>query len=178
MTGENLDSVQQYEAAKLAFERGNYRQCIDFLEGAIAQVEPTSNLGGEMQMWLVTAYKAGGKSDEAIALCRKLTRHPRLTTRQQAKRVLFVLEAPKLNTNKDWVVEIPDLKNLSESDSQSKIGRTENLTPVTPAKKKFVIEPVSPDEMNTPPDNQFIWVALGVIGLAVLVLMGLNLPNM
>jgi outer membrane protein assembly factor BamD (BamD/ComL family) len=66
----------EYQAGKAAFEGGDYRTAVKHLEAASALMKRTSRLGGEAQMWLVTAYEAAGQQAEAIALCEQLTRHP------------------------------------------------------------------------------------------------------
>ncbi|NEQ28041.1 MAG: hypothetical protein F6K28_55440, partial [Microcoleus sp. SIO2G3] len=97
MNTENLQVAQtQYQAGKTAFERGDYRQSVQALEKAVSLVARNTRVGGEMQFWLVTAYQAAEQQQEAIALCEQLTRHPDLQTRQQAKRLLYILKAPRL----------------------------------------------------------------------------------
>jgi hypothetical protein len=106
----------------------------------------------------------------AIALCQKLTRHPHMETRKQAKRLLAILEAPQLRMHPEWRVEIPDMSQLEESDSQF---RQVSVAPKSkrPVKKRSQPEPEPVDlsQVNTK-DNQFIWVALGA---SVLILAGL-----
>lgn len=154
---------REYEAGKTAFERGNYRQSVQFLERASALVESTSRLGGEVQIWLVTAYEAAGARSEAINLCRKLSQHPDLKTRKQGKRLLYILEAPKLKTRPEWLTEIPDLSAIGENESDLDFGRSK-FAPATPPKRtekpSIVPEPVDLSQVNTK-DNGFIWLALG-----------------
>ncbi|NEP42686.1 MAG: hypothetical protein F6K35_27075, partial [Okeania sp. SIO2H7] len=115
---------------------------------------------------LVCSYQAAGKQDEAIALCRRLTRHARLTTRQQAKRLLAILEAPELKTRPEWVVSIPDLESLGESDPKDRRGSSNVSRVKSPSPKRPELEPVDLSQVNTK-DNQFIWVALIATLLAV-----------
>ena len=166
----NSDPTQtDYQSGKRAFERGEYRKSVEFLEKACASVSPGSVLGGEIQTWLVTAYEAAGQRQEAIDLCRKLTQHPNLKTRKEGKRILYILEAPKLKTRPEWLTEIPDLAALSDSDAKG-YGTTTNSIPTkrrSPEKPKFQVESVDLSQVNTE-DNRFIWVAL----LAILVVLG------
>ncbi|MDQ2097093.1 MAG: hypothetical protein QQW96_05535 [Tychonema bourrellyi B0820] len=175
MTSEKLEIVQtEYQTGKIAFESGRYAQAVKSLETARGLVDRNSRLGGEVQMWLVTAYEASGDTESAIALCGKLTRHPRLETRQQAKRLLFILEAPKLSIPPEWMVKIPDLTALEENESSSfQVGPNVSFAkPVTP-KRSVVPEPVDLSQVNTQ-DNRFIWVALIAI---FLILGGLFITN-
>ena len=171
MSSEKLEIVQtEYQAGRVAFESGLYAQAVQSLETATGLVDRTSRLGGDVQTWLVTAYEASGDTERAIELCGQLTRHPRLETRQQAKRLLFILEAPKLTIPPEWMVKIPDLTALEENESSSfQVGP--NVSFVKPAipKRNAIDEPVDLSQVNTQ-DNRFIWVALIAI---VLILGGL-----
>lgn len=164
MTAEKLEIVQkEYQVGRVAFEGGRYAQAVQSLETASGLVDRTSRLGGEVQMWLVTAYEASGDTERAIELCRKLTRHPRQETRQQAKRLLYILEAPKLSIPPEWMVKIPDLAALDEN--QSINFQADPNADIKYAKPKpKAPEPVDLSQVNTK-DNKFIWAALMAIGL-------------
>ena len=84
----NNEFQQRYQAGKQALERGQYRQSIEQLEIAKDLVSPNSRRGGEARVWLVTAYQAANKIEEAIALAQELITHPDLQTREQAQRIL------------------------------------------------------------------------------------------
>lgn len=168
MTSENLDPIQaEYRAGKAAFERGEYRKSVQHLESAEAMVDPVSRLGGEVQIWLVTAYEAAGQRTEAIDLCRRVSRHPDYTTRKQGKRLLYILEAPKLRARPEWLTEIPDLTGLGDSSGQDRKGSSQYAAarsnkPRTETKPVF--QPLEPNQ-EAVKDNQFVWVALLATGL-------------
>ncbi|MEG4318783.1 MULTISPECIES: tetratricopeptide repeat protein [unclassified Microcoleus] len=166
MTSEKLEIVEtEYQAGRVAFESGRYGQAIQSLETATGLVDRTSRLGGEVQMWLVTAYEASGDTARAIELCRKLTRHPRQETRQQAKRLLFILEAPKLSIPDEWTVKIPDLAALD--DNKSINFQANPNADIKYAKPKPALpEPVDLTQVNTK-GNLFVWVALMAIFLTL-----------
>lgn len=167
MSADKLEIARtEYDAGKVAFERGNYAQAVKHLETACGLAERGSRLGGEMQMWLVTAYQAAGLSAEAIALCKQLGRHPSLGTRQQARRLLYILEAPQLSTRPEWLVQIPDLTALEDNPSRlEKLGvGAEVKRP--PRKRPESPPPVDLSQVNTK-DNAFVWVALIVTVLLV-----------
>ncbi|MER3478460.1 MAG: hypothetical protein C4287_20815 [Leptolyngbya sp. ERB_1_2] len=168
MTTEQRDLAQrEYQAGKTAFERGDYRQAVMYLERSNALIEPGSKLGGEMQIWLVTAYE--GHRTEALTLCRKACQHPDLTTRKQGRRLLYILEAPRLKTRPEWLTEIPDLGTIEENESDRDFGRSK-FAPTAPRKRverkpSVVPEEVDLSQVNTK-DNAFIWVALAA-GVAI-----------
>jgi tetratricopeptide (TPR) repeat protein len=147
----------QYELGKRAFEGGEYRQSVEALERAVGLANPNSALGGEMQTWLVTAYQAAGRLTEAIALCEQLGQHPDLKTRQQGKRLLYILQAPQLKTRPEWLTQIPDLTAINSEGErpQPKYGSTTPKPIPAP-------EPVDLSQVNTK-DNRFVWVALVLI---------------
>ncbi len=171
MNAEKLERIQnEYRAGRYAFERGQYRQAIKHLETATGLGEKTTRFGGEVQIWLVTAYEASGEGTKAIALCQTLTRHPHIETRKQARRLLAILEAPQLRMHPEWRVEIPDLTRLDESDAQFRqVSMGTRPKPPAPKRPQGEPEPVDLSQVNTK-DNQFIWVALGA---SVLILAGL-----
>ncbi|HAX80548.1 MAG TPA: hypothetical protein DCY88_33115 [Cyanobacteria bacterium UBA11372] len=166
MSQESLEIVKtEYQAGKAAFERGQYRQSVQCLEKAAALVERNSRLGGEVQIWLVTAYEAAGQRQEAIALCTKLESHPSYETRKQGRRLRYILEAPQLKRPAEWMTQIPDLASLPDNAAETRLGRAAapvKSKPRTPPKP----EPVDLSQVNTK-DNLFIWVALAAIAITL-----------
>lgn len=164
MSLEPSNSVLEvFAAGKVAFERGRYRQSLQSFEAACQQVEKNTLLGGEVQIWLATAYQALGQQDEAIALCRKLTRHNHYQTRKQAKRLLEILQAPPLSNNMKGLIEFPDTSQLEENADQKLVGKSTNSKV-----SKSVSPPPQPldlSQVNTE-DNQFLWAAL--IGIVII----------
>lgn len=155
----------EYQAGKAAFERGEYRIAVKRLEAASALMNRTSRLGGEAQMWLVTAYEAAGQREEAIALCQQLSRHPDPETSKQGKRLLYILQAPQLKRPEEWMTKIPDLGAIAESDPKDRRGS--NVASRNPTRtKELELEPIDLSQVNTN-DNKFIWIALLAIGLIV-----------
>ncbi|MGE5657381.1 MAG: hypothetical protein ACM37W_12300 [Actinomycetota bacterium] len=166
MSSEQLEIAQkEYQVGRTHFERGQYGQAVKHLQAASALIDRNSRLGGEVQMWLVTAYEAAGQNPEAIALCKQLSRHPRYETRQQAKRLLYILEAPKLSTRPEWLVKIPDLAALEDNEASIlKPGAGDVVK--RPPKKPTAPPPIDLSQVNTK-DNRFLWVALLGTVLAV-----------
>jgi tetratricopeptide (TPR) repeat protein len=170
-TEDQADYEINYQLGKAAFERGDYRRSIGYLEAAKSLVNPNSLAGGEIQIWLVTAYDAAGERDQAIALCRELTTHPSLNARKEAKRIVYILEAPKLKTRPEWLTQIPDLTALSDDAKPQYVAPKATDRP--PEKRKFQVESVDLSQVNTE-DNRFIWVALGAVVVVLLSLVWLS----
>lgn len=165
VNSETIEIVKaQYQAGKAAFERGQYRLAVEHLEKASALVARNSRLGGEVQIWLVTAYEAAGQRQEAIALCEQLKRHPHPEISKQGRRLLYIMQAPELKRPAEWMTQIPDLGAVSDNNSQLRLAS--GTTSSKPLPKQPIPEPVDLSQVNTK-DNRFTWMALIVIGLTV-----------
>jgi hypothetical protein len=163
-----------FQSGQLAFERGEYRQAVGCFLAAVAQVQPNTRVGGEVQIWLATAFEATGQIAEAKALCQKLSNHPSLDTRQASKRMLYIMQAPELTRRDEWLIKIPDLTHIEDADGNFAV----NNTPILPSKAKErsideIYAPVDLSQVNTK-DNGFIYVALI---LTILTLAGLWLTS-
>ena len=158
----NNEFQQIYQAGKEALERGQYRQSIEQLEIAKDLVSPNSRRGGEARVWLVTAYQAANKIEEAIALAQELVTHPDLQTREQAQRILYIIKAPVLERPKEWMSEIPDLAKADQGASRY-VG----------AKKKSVAKSaqLELEDLEAIPvetkDSGFVWFAFILVGLII-----------
>ena len=169
MTEADLQAqaIAHYTAGQGAFERGNYRDAVTALERAVTLAKPNSSLGGEIGVWLVNAYSAANQSEQAIALCQVLTRHPHLDTRKQSKRLLYILKAPRLKLKAEWQTRIPDLSDLeNEGDRPLNLSRYPTPPKAPPRPPPSEPEPEDLSQMNTG-DNGFLWVALGAVILTV-----------
>lgn len=153
-----------YQAGKIAFERGRYREAVQNLVKASALATPNSRLRGEIQICLVTAYEAAGQPQSAIALCRQLARHPDPETRKQSRRLLCILEAPQLNLRPEWFSQIPDFSSVTDSDLREFRGHAASTT--RPARQAAPPKPVDLNQVNTQ-DNQFLWLALFTLVLII-----------
>lgn len=164
VSSETLETVRtEYQAGKVAFERGQYRKSVEHLEKASALAARNSRLGGEVQIWLVTAYDAAGQRQEAIALCQQLKRHPNSEISKQARGLIYILQAPQLERPREWLTQIPDLGTLPDNETNTRLGsKTTNSKPAS--QKPTVSEPIDLSQVNTR-DNRFIWVALIAVGL-------------
>lgn len=166
-----LDRDQQqiaaYQTGQSYFEHGRYREAVDCFKQASELGERNSRIGGEIQMWLVTAYEAAGQREDALTLCRQLHNHPYGETRKQSKRLLYILEAPKLELRPEWLTQIPELE--AERDRTSRITPRPAPKP-PPTKRAIQTDPVDLNQVDTQ-DNGFIWLALAisVVVLSILI---------
>jgi tetratricopeptide (TPR) repeat protein len=169
VSSESVEKLQritvEYQAGKNAFERGQYRESVQHLARALALAGQNSRIGGEICIWLVTAYEAAGQRQEAIALCRQLKHHPTMETRKQSRQLLYILEAPRLNLRPEWLTQIPDLSGVSDDDPRYRRGGSTSSAP-RPAQPTSTPEPIDLSQVNTR-DNRFIWIALLAIALTL-----------
>lgn len=163
-TSEPSDRLEQakalYASGQLAFERGNYREAVTAFEEGRRLAGGATPLGGSIQLWLMNAYSAANRQQEAIALGEKLANHPDRDVRKQSKRVVEILKAPKLKRRADWTTPIPDLSNLEAGNEStlnlSKYGKVKGTSkPISRSDP----EPEDLSQMNTR-DNGFVWIAL------------------
>ena len=172
MTTESLELARsRYQMGTTAFENGQYREAVENLEKASALLGKNTRFAGEVEIWLVNAYEAAGRSEEAIALCQELSRHPHYEVRHQAKRLAYILKAPKLNRPKEWMTEIPDFSIISDNKSKMMIAAKPNQSPS--AKKPVEKEYIDLSTVNTQ-DNNFVWVALIAVGFTISYLVWLS----
>jgi outer membrane protein assembly factor BamD (BamD/ComL family) len=102
---------QLYQEGVSNFENGNYQQSIVLLERARALADLETTLGGEILVWLANAYDAVGKTEEAVAICRSLKKHPVNSVRKSARYMLGILTAPQLSKLEGVVSEVPILQS-------------------------------------------------------------------
>lgn len=169
---EGIDAAKAaYASGQAAFERGRYREAIAYLEQALAIAKPTTPLGGAIQLWLMDAYVAVDRREDAIALGEKLGLHPDSETRKQARNSLFILQAPPLKRRAEWNSQIPDLGNLKDGGRETNFPSAYAVKPkATPRKPiKPDPEPIDLTQVNTR-DNGFLWLVLAGISIVLLTL--------
>lgn len=166
---ESVEKLQQiaieYQAGEKAFERGQYRESVQYLTKANHLAGQNSRLGGEICIWLVTAYEAAGQRQEATALCRQLQHHPVGKIRKQSRQLLYILEAPRLNLRPEWLTQIPDLSGVSDDNPKYRRGGSASSAPAS-TRPTPTPEPIDLSQVNTE-DNRFIWIALLAIALTL-----------
>lgn len=169
----NLAQAQTYLLqGQKAFEASQYQAAIELFEQGKTLAEAGTPLQGELRIWLVITYDAMGDRDQALELCRLVGKHPHMETRQQAKRLLYILEAPKLQMNPEWLTEIPDLTEIASNNKNDKDwGRpVVNLSPPRPPRIKppegYVIpEPTDPSKVVMGDDRSMLWALAAAIGV-------------
>ncbi|MCA6574091.1 MAG: tetratricopeptide repeat protein [Pseudanabaena sp.] len=145
-----------YQQGVTSFERGNYQQSISLLERARELAIVETNLGGEILVWLANAYDANGRTEEAIAICRSLKKHPTNSIRKSARYMLGIFTAIPLSKLQGVVSEVPVLE--SPDSYQSKPLRSKGLGGAN--QKPFREVPL--EKPSTSNDDSFLWFAIAV----------------
>lgn len=172
MSNEGLEiAKKRYQTGKNAFECGSYREAAAELEKAAALLAKNTRFGGEVQIWLATAYEASGRNDDAIALCEQLKRHPHQEVNKQARRLQYIWQAPKLQRPQEWMTEIPDFGKLDDNDGSVKFSVNQPKSSVSPRVKEAKLEDLSQIDTR---DNSFLVLASIVIALTILSLVWFN----
>ncbi|MEM9136084.1 MAG: hypothetical protein AAGB01_01865 [Cyanobacteria bacterium P01_F01_bin.42] len=159
----------KFQQGQRYFESGRYREAIQSLSQACALVESSSKPAGEMRLWLVTAYDADGQRQEALSLCRQLAQSPFIDIRRQAKRLLTILEAPKLSLHEDWVTTIPPLDGVKDPGQMR--GEARRVSPQRAPSPKPVINDQEVDLSQVTTSDRGLAIMAGIL----VVLLGLGL---
>ncbi|CAI6004392.1 unnamed protein product [Closterium sp. NIES-64] len=110
------EAAELFAFGQQAYGRGVYDKSVAILEQALGNVEFTSKLAGEIQLWLAMAYDANGQRPECLALYRKLeSNHPMPAIRNQAANMRYIAEAPKLKLSPDEILKVPILDKDNNS---------------------------------------------------------------
>ncbi|MEM7725086.1 MAG: tetratricopeptide repeat protein [Cyanobacteria bacterium P01_A01_bin.45] len=172
---ESLELARtRYKIGKQAFEGGKYREAVENLEKANALLPRNSRISGEVRLWLATAYEAAGRTDDAIALCEQLKRHPFMETSKEAKRLQYILKAPRLKRPQEWMTEIPDFSALDDNDGKTRFSANTKKSSLDQTPEELEIIDLS--QVNTK-DNNFIWFVLGIIALTMGSLVWFSISN-
>ena len=122
------------EIAEKALERGDYKQCLTYLEELSKSCDTFGEEGAKIQLLMITALMGEGEIKKAILLCKKLAKHQNYSYRQQAKDLISILDAPVLSKPENWSVTIPALNLPSSKTTHQKPGKSlpKNAQPSPP----------------------------------------------
>ncbi len=154
-----------YQEAVRNFESGNYQQVIALLERARALAIWETGLGGDISIWLANSYDAVGKTDDAIALCRSLSKHPVGKVRKSARYMLGIFTAPQLSKLEGVVSEVPILQSPDRYERMPVARKRQNSDIPKPFRQ---VSLEKPDITNNNSINSFLWFAIA-ISLSLLV---------
>ncbi|MDX2273028.1 MAG: hypothetical protein NW237_13920 [Cyanobacteriota bacterium] len=149
-------------AIQSGFERGSYREVLTWVEAALRHY-PQS---GSLRLWQALTIEALGQTTQAIELMQMLVHHPDPEIAQQAKYLVYIWKAPRLQRPPAWLSEIPDLSQLA--DSAVTLG---SRLPPLPQQRSRTTPP--PPVVNSDPalseqsDRTMIWMWLAVVASVI-----------
>lgn len=161
-----LLASQLYQEGLSNFESGNYQQAIALLERAQNLVAIDSNLSGEILIWLANSYDATGKTEQAIAICRSLKKHPTGSVRKSARYMLGILTAPQLSKLEGVVSEVPILESPDSYQSKPITNTKPRSNNQKPFREIPLQKPVSDSK------NNFLWFAIAISLISLIVWYG------
>ncbi|HJN36439.1 MAG: DUF3153 domain-containing protein [Prochlorococcus sp.] len=147
--------------AEAALARGDYGQCLAWLQPLADRYPLPSNEGAEIRMLMITAWMGQGDEQKALDTCRLLSRCPDPDLRQNAKQLLSVLEAPSLERPANWSIQLPAL------DLNPMTGNGQAISRQRQRKK--------PEGPPPPPTGPTRAPSMGFAALVMVVLIGLTL---
>lgn len=153
-------ATELYQEAVSDFESGNYQQAIALLERARALAILESRLGGDILIWLANSYDAIGKTEEAIAMCRSLKKHPVGDIRKSARYMLGILTAPPLSKLDGVTSEVPILESPDTYQSKPVARKTSQNSKDQKPFREVSFE--KPNTDNSKSINNFLWVAIAI----------------
>ena len=91
--------------AELALSKGEYNLCIEILSSKLDSFKVNTIEGTNIRMLLITALSGVNKNEEAIDLCKALTKSKYSHIRDEAISLLEILKSPNLQIPENWNIK-------------------------------------------------------------------------
>ena len=112
MRGYTLEAQRLYKKGIYAYSKGMYPDSVKWQEAALAETDPNSKLGGDIQIQMALGYYAFGQKEAAIEVYERLIgTHPEGSVKKQAEELKYIQEAPQMEIGDDERVEVPLLRD-------------------------------------------------------------------
>ena len=112
MRGYTLEAQRLYNKGIYAYSKGMYPDSVKWQEAALAETDPNSKLGGDIQIQMALGYYAFGQKEAAIEVYERLIgTHPEGSVKKQAEELKYIQEAPQMEIGDDERVEVPLLRD-------------------------------------------------------------------
>ena len=96
------DYEQVIKDAELALSKGEYNLCIEILSPKLDFFKVNTIEGTNIRMLLITALSGVNKNEEAIDLCKPLTKSKISHIRDEAVSLMQILKSPNLEIPENW----------------------------------------------------------------------------
>ena len=102
MRGYTLEAQRLYNKGIYAYSKGMYPDSVKWQEAALAETDPNSKLGGDIQIQMALGYYAFGQKEAAIEVYERLIgTHPEGSVKKQAEELKYIQEAPQMEIGDD-----------------------------------------------------------------------------
>lgn len=173
---EDLRLPQHLALIQSGFEGGQYRQVLE----QVRQAQSRYPQSGKLRIWQALAQEALGQTQEAILLAQTLVNDPDPEVAQQARYILAIWQAPRLRRPPEWLIEIPDLSQLEDTEPLKHRLAYQQLRPkssrlsstahaIEASSRAGPASPLQGDCFNT----KLVWVLIGILSSLLAVLAGL-----
>ena len=149
-------------AVEAALERGDYGQSLAMLSTLAEQHPLTDPSGPYLRLLMVTAWMGQGQDDKALSTCRALCQCRDPDSRQQARQLLTILEAPSLERPERWSIRLPQLEMNGTGQGLPSAGRRR------PRRRKDAPPPPPTGPTRGPAFGFALLVSAVLLGLTVL----------
>lgn len=169
MRGYTLEAQRLYKKGIYAYSKGMYPDSVKWQEAALAETDPDSKLGGDIQIQMALGYYAFGQKEAAIEIYERLIAlHPERSVKKQAEELKYITEAPQMEIGEDEKVHVPLLRD-DYGGYRDKWGTSGRVNSNKAGKEKSLEELYGEEAepIIRLPQNPLITVAGSVIALGI-----------
>jgi RNA exonuclease 1 len=169
MRGYTLEAQRLYKKGIYAYSKGMYPDSVKWQEAALAETDPDSKLGGDIQIQMALGYYAFGQKEAAIEIYERLIAlHPERSVNKQAEELKYITEAPQMEIGEDEKVQVPLLRD-EYGGYRDKWGTSGKVNSNKAGKEKSLEELYGEEAepIIRLPQNPLITVAGSVIALGI-----------
>ena len=127
------DYKQVIKDAELALSKGEYNLCIEILYPWLDSFKVNTLEGNNIRMLLITALSGVNRNEEAINLCKPLTKSQYSNIRDEAISLMQILKSPNLQIPENWNIKF-ESNLISERSSSLPQKALKN----SPEEKKYI----------------------------------------
>ena len=127
------DYKQVIKDAELALSKGEYNLCIEILYPRVDSFKINTLEGNNIRMLLITALSGVNRNDEAINLCKPLTKSQYSHIRDEALALMQILKSPNLQIPENW-----NIRFESDLISERSSSLPQKVLKDSPTEEKYI----------------------------------------
>tara|TARA_Y100000589_G_scaffold223425_1_gene211002 strand:+ start:282 stop:1388 length:1107 start_codon:yes stop_codon:yes gene_type:complete len=145
------DYSQLIKEAELALSKGEYNLCIKILNSKIESFNLSTLEGINIRMLLITALSGANRNEEAIDLCKPLTKSKYPNIRDESLSLMQILKSPNLQIPENW-----NIKFESNLISEKNLSSPQKVLKSNLKKEKYINITDTPTGETSPFQKGFI----------------------